>query len=149
MAPKKNRRKACWNCDSEVDLDIMICPYCASDLSSTSGRRQEPIAPQPIERIPQPVYRSLRSDAVKIAGPDAEAEPVERESGDNTKGMLLTLLYFLLGSVAFLFSLALLFLADGDTLVLRWQTALWPAFCILGIPLLILGYRSWSHLDSV
>jgi hypothetical protein len=152
MAPKKNRRKACWNCDSEVDLDIMICPYCASDLSSSAGRRQEVATPQTMERIPQPVYRPIRT----AEPPRGSMEPMDASDEamvpDGTIGsiktFLLTLLCFLMGSVAFLFALALMFLADGETLTLRWQAALWPLFLIIALPLLLLGYKSWRHLDQ-
>lgn len=152
MAPKKNRRKACWNCDSEVDLDIMICPYCASDLSSSTSRRQEYAAPQTMERIPQPVYRPIRA-AESSRGPlepmgASEETAVSDSSIGSIKAFLLTLLCFLMGSVAFLFALALMFLADGETLTLRWQAALWPLFLIIALPLLLLGYRSWRHLDQ-
>jgi hypothetical protein len=148
MAPKKNRRKACWNCDSEIDLDIMICPYCASDLSSSAGRRIESVvAPQP-ERIPQPVYRAPRQEVFRGGeGSLPETSPPHDESAHLTKSFLITLLFFLLGSVSFLFSLALLFLSDGETLTLRWSSSLWPLFVVVALPLLGLGWRSWRHLD--
>jgi hypothetical protein len=148
MAPKKNRRKACWNCDSEVDLDIMICPYCASDLSSSSGRRSEAAAPQMMERVPQPVYRPIRTEEAVRPIAESVEEPLEAGSQDTVKSFLFTLIYFLLGSVAFLFSLALLFLGNRETLTLSWPSALWPAFLILALPLLMLGWRSWRHLDA-
>lgn len=31
MKPKK-RQKLCCNCDGEIDLDVIVCPYCAADL---------------------------------------------------------------------------------------------------------------------
>jgi len=149
MAPKKNRRKACWNCDSEVELDIMICPYCASDLSSSAGKRSEMARTPVLERVPEPIYRPMRAEVSRSAGAEVSEDSVEASGSDSTRSLLFTLLYFLLGSVAFLFSLALILLSEGEMLVLRWPAALWPAFFILAIPLLILGYRSWKRLDSV
>lgn len=31
MKPKK-RQKLCYNCEGEVDLDVIVCPFCAADL---------------------------------------------------------------------------------------------------------------------
>ena len=156
MAPRKNRRKACWNCDSEVDLDIMICPYCASDLSGTPSRMKEPVKPV-LREAPQPVFRMTKpveaSPVIGVGAAELPKDPLTPLPGTQTveeitKRLLVTLLYFLLGSVFLLFAFALLFLSEDGTLTLRWNSALWPLFLVLAFPLLGLGLRSWSGLED-
>ncbi|MFZ4100189.1 MAG: hypothetical protein ACOYKZ_07695 [Chlamydiia bacterium] len=134
----------------------MICPYCASDLSGASaGRAREALAPPIKDAIPQPVFRTARhmESPLLPTGMDGGQErmaslPAPHPHEEVTKRLLVTLLYFLLGSVFVLFALALLFLSDGETLTLRWNAALWPLFLVLALPLIGLGWRSWAELGE-
>src|SRR5579872_998988 len=42
MKPKK-RQKICSNCDGEIDLDVIVCPYCAADLREEKPEQQRPV----------------------------------------------------------------------------------------------------------
>ena len=39
MKPKK-RQKMCYNCEGGVDLDVIVCPFCAADLRAEKPEQQ-------------------------------------------------------------------------------------------------------------
>ena len=38
----KKRQKLCYNCEGEVDLDVIVCPFCAADLRIEKPEVQRP-----------------------------------------------------------------------------------------------------------
>ena len=40
MKPKK-RQKLCHHCEGEVDLDVIVCPFCAADLREERRRTEK------------------------------------------------------------------------------------------------------------
>lgn len=128
----------------------MICPHCASDLSSCaahSPKREINIAGA---AIPEPLYRpepTQRSSSPYV-GTETYEEGSAVADGAEVRRFMTTLILLLLGSIFLLFSLALLMLGDGETLTLQWKANLWPLFLLLSVPLMILGWRGWRSLGD-
>lgn len=71
MKPKK-RQKLCYNCEGEVDLDVIVCPFCAADLRSEKPEQQNPPYPPSApmkqhDHASQSLYPSPQPPAVEEA----------------------------------------------------------------------------------
>lgn len=130
MKPKK-RQKMCYHCEGEVDIDVIVCPFCAADL-----RVEKP------EQVRPPLTpRFTPSPSIQ---PEIEALPAEEAEGE--KSIWLPTLLFALGMQLSLFGLLLLFFSRDGVLHLHWDGALWFLYLFASIPFLIFGYRSLSKL---
>ena len=163
MKPKK-RQKLCYNCEGEVDLDVIVCPFCAADLreekpelqrsafsASVSSVKQlnteqslypphyaEREEPEP-RFAPEPRYNS---DA-QISLPTIEEEESEPSA---LRNLLIPIALLTCGMHLFLLAAALFFLSDQGSLILRWDARFWILYLIASAPLMIFGYRSLSRI---
>lgn len=130
MKPKK-RQKLCYHCEGEVDLDVIVCPFCAADL------REE----RPELRISSP------STAARVFD---EEEPLPLEKGemvvqpDRSDGSWLSIAFFTVGIQFFLFGLFTLLFSHHGAVVLQWSASYWFLYCLIGGPLLYFGYKKLS-----
>jgi len=128
----------------------MICPHCASDLSSCATHRPpareiniaSSAIPEPLYR-PDPAHRTSPYNSSGVCD-----EVTNEETPGEVRRFMTTLILLLLGSIFLLFSLALLMLGDGETLTLQWRANLWPLFLLLSVPLMVLGWRGWRSLGE-
>ncbi|MBF8263877.1 MAG: hypothetical protein HW387_1542 [Parachlamydiales bacterium] len=155
MKPKK-RQKLCCNCDGEIDLDVIVCPFCAADLreekpeqqrtSPTSGNvRPLSGGQQMSESLYPPPYSSHEpSETAPPAEPAAPpSSAIEEEKPDRMIG---SILLFSVGVQLFVLGLMLVLFSYHGSVVLKWDARLWFLYVFASIPLLILGYRSLSKL---
>jgi hypothetical protein len=120
MKPKK-RQKLCPNCEGEVDLEVIVCPFCAADLRL---ERLEPLPPR--ESLPK----------VEVAPNRSFAWP---------KGPLLTLVLLGAGAQLFLLAFFQLLFSSSGWLVLKWDARFWFLYLFASIPLLVLGGKRLSE----
>lgn len=137
MKPKK-RQKMCYNCEGEIDLDVIVCPFCAADLREEKPEQfRSPFPPKAarveVEAIPLP----------EIGG--GESPSGEGEEAREGKAWLPTLL-FSLGLQLTLFGLFLLLFSRDGVLSLQWDATLWFLYLLGAIPCLVFGYRGLSKL---
>jgi len=156
MKPKK-RQKLCSNCDGEIDLDVIVCPYCAADLREekpeqqrtshiagsvrplTAGQQQlsESMYPSPHLDVQEPEENSIPESPRVLEAAAEEEKPNHTVSSVLllTAGVQLLLLGFLL-----------VLLSHNGVLTLKWDARLWFLYIFASIPFLIFGYRSLSKL---
>jgi hypothetical protein len=146
MKPKK-RQKLCCHCEGEVDLDVIVCPYCAADL-----REEKP------EQLNPPYNPSVRSlNAEKAASQSLypssipeEAEPAaileESAAPDRSQNIIGPLLLLTLGAQLLILGLLMALFSHKGSLVLKWDARMWFFYIIASGPLLFFGYRSASKL---
>ncbi|HSX10978.1 MAG TPA: hypothetical protein VLF94_04610 [Chlamydiales bacterium] len=152
MKPKK-RQKMCYNCEGEIDLDVIVCPFCAADL------REEKPEQQSASYSPAAAVKNLNTQqslypphyAPKASQPPQEATlaeepqmaPMEPEESKNIFGptILMTL-----GTQLLLFGLLMLLFASKGTMILKWDARFWFLYIFASVPLLIFGYKSVSKL---
>ena len=160
MKPKK-RQKLCYNCEGEVDLDVIVCPFCASDLreekpelqrsafsASVSSVKQlnteqSLYPPSYIERevVEQRTYTEQRPSL------DSQIPEIEEEiEPAGVQNMLVPVVLLTCGMHLFMLALALLFLSDQGMLILKWDARFWILYLIASAPLMVFGYRSLSKL---
>ena len=147
----KKRQKLCHHCEGEVDLDVIVCPFCAADL-----REERPEQPRfiptptlskslPAHSLYPPLMSETKSEPsesqIKSANPQIQKNFFSIKS--ITYGMVL----FALGSQLLFLTIALLLFSHHGTLLLQFNAKFWPLCLLLSIPLLVFGYRL-TNLDD-
>jgi len=139
MKPKK-RQKLCYNCEGEVDLDVIVCPYCAADLREEKPELQRVNRVNPMN-TEQSLYPPPYSERVAVIQEKIEASVEEKEPSE-WKSVLGPVALFALGVQLFVLGLALLFFSDHGTLILKWDARFWIFYVLTSAPLMYFGYRS-------
>lgn len=123
MAKQNKRQKICHNCEADIDLDVIVCPFCAADL------REE----RPMREISSPLKTILKEQVAPTESvadaPRASALPIALVS---VGGYLL-----LLGVLTLMFS-------EGGQVTLQWDSRYWFLALIASIPLLVFGVKMLS-----
>lgn len=146
----KKRQKLCYNCEGEVDMDVIVCPFCAADLRDEkpelSRADYDPISPT--RNMPhQPLYPPRH--------PPAEEEPLEenitphsylpkQEELEEEKSPLSSIFLLALGSQLFLLSIFMLVFSQKGTLFLSWDARYWLLYFLAAVPLIGFGYKGLS-----
>lgn len=153
MKPKK-RQKLCYNCEGEVDLDVIVCPFCASDLRAEKPEQTRPVY-SPAASLknlntqqslypPQYAQKSLQENA------EAIEEPVEQEMGadatEEPRNIFGPTILLTLGAQLLLFGILMFLFSHKGSLILKWDARFWFFYVLASVPLLIFGYRSVSRL---
>ena len=156
MDPKKNL-KLCPYCDGQVDYDVIVCPYCGSDISSTneavSSYYQQDESFQSMSAkdtlaslYPPPYQPKVFNHSNEEEYPDPFEEKEEKPVEEKTEGInFLSIFLLSLGVTCLGFSLLLFFFSKNGELVLRFNGHLWILFLLLAIPMLYGGYRFFSN----
>lgn len=138
----------CYNCEGEVDLDVIVCPFCAADL------REEKPEQQRSSYNPQSSLKNLNtqqslyppSHAPKVAPPDVEDAPQVLAVETEEKSIIGPTLLLALGVQLFLLGALMALFSHGGSLILKWDARFWFIYLFASVPLLIFGYRSLSRL---
>lgn len=160
MKPKK-RQKLCYNCEGETDLDVIVCPYCASDL-----REEKPELQRSAFSASASSVKNLNAEGSLYPSHYVEREVVEsqtfteqrpsrepqillleeEEVAEGDKSMLVPIVLLTSGMHLCMLALALVFLSDQGSLVLKWDARFWILYLIASAPLMIFGYRSLNKV---
>jgi hypothetical protein len=154
MKPKK-RQKLCHNCEGEIDVDVIVCPFCAADLREEKPEQRHPPYAHSV--------RTLRSPEISASVPPllsrpSSADPLPEEKGNNTlvcdtpmegnekreAGILLPAIFFTLGVQLCILGLLMLLISHRGEVILRWDARFWFFYVVASLPFLILGYKALS-----
>lgn len=141
----KKRQKLCHNCEGDVDLDVIVCPFCAADLREE--RKEQPFSnPYLSAEFPSTssLYppRGAKEEPLEVEREPEESSPKEAEEASPIWPLLLGSL----GCQMFLFGLFLLFFSQDGELVFRWDAAKWYLYFLFSAPLLFFAYQKWKNL---
>jgi hypothetical protein len=125
VKPKK-RQKLCLNCEGEVDLDVIVCPFCAADLRE--DKLEQKSTPQ---RFSDSLYPSTQIEK--------EVVQEEVQTGEPTIGGMVLLC---IGAQLFLFALLLPLCSHDGIVTLKWTSRYWFLYLMASLPFLLFGYRS-------
>lgn len=141
----------CYNCEGEIDLDVIVCPFCAADLREEKPEQQAPsYNPAGILKNLN-TQQSLYPTQTPIRGEEGEEKEEEApqmnvsEEGEPREIFGPTIL-MTLGAQLLLFGLLMLLFSNKGVMILKWDARLWYAYVLASIPLLIFGYKSVSKL---
>lgn len=158
MKPKK-RQKLCYNCEGEIDLDVIVCPFCAADLREEKPEQQRSSysAASSVKNLNTQQSLYPPHYAPKVTEEDSpapkeilkellEEEPAKEieELSEEPKNLFGPIILLALGSQLILFGLMMLLFQDKGVLLLKWDARFWYLYLGASLPLLIFGYRSLS-----
>lgn len=153
MKPKK-RQKLCHNCEGEIDIDVIVCPFCAADLreekpeqkyssyvSNTHHMNQkqtlQSLYPPPVGHV-ETVYRESIHEEIDPSVEDAIEE--------KKNSMFAPTILFTLGVQLFIFGLLMLLFSHKGAVILKWDARFWFFYVFASIPFLVFGYKTLSKL---
>lgn len=151
MKPKK-RQKLCSNCDGEIDLDVIVCPYCAADLREEKPEQQlttTPARPLNGTQMSESLYPSsfpVHEESEVPPEKEAVAESLPSETEENPHLTLQAALLFSVGVQLFILGFLLVLFSHQGSVLLKWDARLWFLYVFASIPFLIFGYRSLTKL---
>lgn len=129
MKPKK-RQKLCYHCDGEVDVDVIVCPFCAADLREDASKKnfslKEPVSQEP-----------FLGESVLERETEAASTPKEGR-------LFLPTLCFTLGVQLCLLGLLMLLFSHKGKVLLQWDARFWFFYLGVSLPFLIFGYKKLS-----
>lgn len=135
----------CYNCEGEIDLDVIVCPFCAADL-----REEKPEQSASGYNLAHSLHnlntqQSLYpSAAPRAEEPQPEEPPAQQVSTfeEEEKSPVVPTILMTLGAQLLLFGLLMLIFSSNGALILKWDARLWYFYAFSSIPFLIFGYRS-------
>ena len=165
------RTRTCGNCEADVHIDATYCPFCGADLMATSMREETPPPRDPVfanhsvqeslASLYKPPYVSRDSRGLGVpderrdtgyAEPERESHvynreelaPPQEEAPTQEGGGLWSILLLTVGANLLALGLILFFFSEGGTLTLKWNAHAWFLYCLVSVPLLMLGWRLLS-----
>ena len=171
-----DKQKLCHQCDGRIPLEAPICPYCASDQTPglNKGSQEGPLfksqslqdslaslytPPYSIKNLSTPPveekkeiaaapslspYKEVKSPQVSSShGLPLTAETSEQKAEQN--GMW-SLIFTMGGGTLLLLGLLQLFLSEGGTVRLEWDSSWWFVYCLLSAPFLFFGIKKIREL---
>jgi hypothetical protein len=158
MKPKK-RQKLCYNCEGEIDLDVIVCPFCAADLRTEKLEQSQSVyqpfgTPEKLQnqQTSQSLYPSPFASRSEVAQDELEEElpfhnPEETVSNERLSRVIFPTILFTLGIQMFLLGMFILLFSHKGVVLLRWDGTFWFFYVLASCPLLYFGYRSLSKID--
>ena len=162
MGKPKKRQKMCCHCEGEIDLDVIVCPYCAADLREEKPEQMRPLGYQSFgvseksqnrltaeSLYPSPL--AARVDASFEGAPETEpsaSQSEEKVQPDRLSRVICPTLLFTLGIQLFVLGMFILLFSHKGLVVLKWDGTFWFFYVLAACPLLYFGYRALSRLDD-
>lgn len=148
MKPKK-RQKLCHNCEGEIDVDVIVCPFCAADLREEKPEKQPAPYNPSVRQLNDAQQQSLYPPSYKTQEEHEEAPavvlppPVEEEK---KKNIFVPTIFFTLGVQLCLLGLLMLLFSHKGVVILKWDAKFWFLYVFVSVPFLVLGYKQLSKL---
>lgn len=143
---QKKKMKLCTHCDGQVDLDVVVCPYCGNNLSDPKDNQRFPGVKKSLNA--EETLSSLYPPPYQPKSQEAAVKPIEEEVSEKESrpSLLIPTLVFSLGINILLFGLYLLFFATKGELFLHFNADLWFVYLLFGAPLSFVGYKMLSKI---
>ena len=158
MKPKK-RQKLCYNCEGEIDLEIIVCPFCAADLRAEKFEPSQPVShsfelPGKLHnhQTSQSLYPPPFASRLEVANEAFMEEkilsqPEDSDAPENPSRVIFPTILFTLGIQLFLLGMFILLFSHKGVVLLKWDGTFWFFYVLAACPLLYFGYRSLSKID--
>ena len=151
MKPKK-RQKLCFNCEGEIDLDVIVCPFCAADLREEKPEQARSSAYPPKDFLTysknRETMQSLYPPQFPPKAQEEEAAPAESvvQEEEKQKNVFGPTILLTLGVQLCILGLLMLFFSYKGVLILKWNAGFWALYLLASVPLFLFGYRNLSKL---
>jgi len=144
MKPKK-RQKLCHNCEGEIDVDVIVCPFCAADLREEKPEQRYGSLSSQVQQMGQGTPSFQRISPMKEIEEEVIAQEPNIEVEKSTHVFLPTVL-FTVGVQLFVFGLLMLLFSHKGVVLLKWDARFWFLYLFAATPFLVFGYKSLSKL---
>lgn len=149
MKPKK-RQKLCYNCDGDIDVDVIVCPFCAADLReerpeerySSFVSNTQPMDQEATLKSLYPASPKMSREALE----ETEEEAFEEDSAPKEVNVFTPTVLFTLGVQLSLFGVLMLLFSHHGVVILKWDARYWFFYLLASFPFLFFGYRAASRL---
>lgn len=141
----KKRQKMCYNCEGEVDIDVIVCPFCAADLREEKPEQHTPLMQTNFKNLD--AQQSLYPSSLPKARPEEEP-PLQQtiQQEEEPKSSYGTIILLTLGAQLLLLGLFMLLFSNRGEFVLKWDARFWYFYVLASIPLFIFGVKSLNKL---
>lgn len=157
MKPPKKRQKLCQNCDGEVDLEVIFCPYCGSDLlegkakASSLGEfsERDTSSEKQGQKLYPPPYSSNKIQVLETE-PEEEPSVLDKteEPAKIPKNTFWAMLLFNLGVQSLLLGILLFVFSEKGAVHLHFDAKVWLFYVVFSMPMLYFGWKAVSQLDE-
>ncbi len=132
----------CYNCEGEVDLEVIVCPFCAADLREEKPEQHQSYSTHTVAKNRE-AQESLYPSQFKAP---PEPEEVMQAPDEEPRGIFGPTALLALGIQLFVFGILLSFFSHKGYMLLKWDARLWFLYIFASVPFLIFGYKAWSKL---
>lgn len=144
--PPKKRQKLCQNCEGEVDLDVIFCPYCGADLlEEKKPSTDENSFERPQDKLYSPPYSPKKAIALNLD--EEEPKVATEEKQGIPKNTFWATFLFTLGVQAFLMGILLFIFSENGIVHLKFDAKMWLFYLVFSIPMLYFGWKAIAHLE--
>ena len=137
----------CYNCEGEVDLDVIVCPFCAADLREEKPEQLSPHFKQTVQKVDaqESLYPTHYASRIREEEEKKTAAPIQNEE-EEPKVFYGPIILLTLGAQLLLLGLFMLFFANKGELVLKWDARFWYFYVLASIPLFTFVVKSLKKL---
>lgn len=139
----------CYHCEGEVDLDVIVCPYCAADLREEKPEQRAPHSNQVAAMKNMDTQQSLYPSQYAARPPRQEEESVEQtvvQTEEEPRDSYGPVLLLTLGAQLLILGFFMLLFSSKGMLVLKWDARFWYFYMLAAIPLFVFGMKSLNKL---
>lgn len=113
---------------------------------STPSMKQDKMRPKPITK--ENHDNQLSASLGKYNYSQSSLPVIDTEEKSEEKSSFSPLLFLLLGSNMLVIGLLQLFFSEGGILRLEWKSKYWFVYCLIAIPVLLMGYKKASQMSE-
>jgi len=128
--------KLCPNCDGKAPLEVVICPFCASNFNEPAQKARSPLSASYT-----PPYSTERVTPSQTETKILKEESKVQAAAIKEKSVFLPIALLTIGSNLLILSLLLLILSHDGKVELEWSSSYWMIYALLGAPLVFVGYK--------
>ena len=139
----KKRQKLCYNCEGDVDLDVIVCPFCAADLREEKPEQRNLLREDPSLHTKAQDSLYPPSSPPRVRQEELlQEEMIQSDEEDQKKSPYMPIFLLALGSQLLLLGVFMLFFSKDGVFTLKWDAHFWYFYVLSSIPLFIFGLKS-------
>lgn len=147
-----DRQKMCPSCEGMISVDVVVCPYCTTDLSSFVAKESPSKAALLKNKALQdassalytPSYTSEtegKREFKQVVNEPARSATAPQPIKEQKVDALFPILAFCVGGVLLTLGLMQFFFSENGMLTLEWDVQYWYIYCLIAAPLIFFGFK--------
>jgi hypothetical protein len=150
MKPKK-RQKLCHNCEGEIDIDVIVCPFCAADLREEKPEQNYSSYISQVQQMNRKemstsLYASSSTSSDSVLPSEDTDIPKEKKEEEGKVGIFVPTILFTLGVQLCVIGLLMLLFSHKGVVILKWDARFCFFYLFASVPFLVFGYKFLSRL---